>query len=232
MIWSAFVIGLLGSLHCVGMCGPLALAVPTRKGHRLSSAAVFNGGRILTYGMLGAFFGLVGMGFHLAGVQSYLSLLTGAFVIMLVIFPRIENRLNFGYHKKMSAWVRTQIAQKIGRGTYSSIFILGMLNGLLPCGLIYVAVAGALETGFVETSAIYMMLFGLGTSILLVMTMLSRDIFSKIKLFKPKRFVPYLTFAIGILFIVRGLLYMVPPEHHELAAFEILSKITMCHVPK
>lgn len=227
MIWSGFIVGLLGSVHCIGMCGPLALAVPTKKGHRVISAVLFNGGRILTYAFLGALFGLIGLGFQLIGFQTYLSIATGVFVIALVVFPAIQHK----FHWSGGEWIRTKIAGLMKKKSLPSIFSLGVLNGFLPCGLIYIAVAGAIETGFVESAAVYMVFFGIGTSLVLFLTMMSKDLFAKIKSHKPKRIVPYLTVLLGILFIVRGFLYMIPPEIQENnMTVQVLQTITMCHV--
>ena len=226
MIWSGFLIGLLGSVHCVGMCGPLALAVPTKKGFRITSAILFNGGRIITYGFLGAVFGLIGLGFQLIGFQTVLSIATGLFIISLVVFPALQQK----FHWVGGDFVRKRISGLMKRKSLPSIFSLGVLNGFLPCGLIYVAVAGAIETGYVESAAAYMMFFGLGTSVVLFLTMMSKELFAKIKSHKPKRLVPYLTVLLGLLFIIRGVLYMVPPEIQGNETVQILQTITMCHV--
>jgi sulfite exporter TauE/SafE len=230
MIWSGFLIGLMGSLHCVGMCGPLAFAVPTVKGHRFASAVVYNTGRIITYALLGILVGLLGLGIHLAGYQSYLSLFTGFFIILLVIFPALE-RLLFKLTKfDLGSKVRTMISKNLRRNSYTSTALIGILNGLLPCGLIYAALAGAIETGYVESAALYMILFGLGTSVLMMGTMLSKGIVIRINWLKPKKIVPYLTLVLGLLFVIRGILYMRPPDAPDSAMIQVLETITMCHV--
>jgi sulfite exporter TauE/SafE len=230
MIWSGFIIGLLGSLHCVGMCGPLAFAVPTVKGHRLLSAVAYNAGRIFTYSLLGVVVGLLGLGIHLAGFQSYLSIATGVFIILLVIFPTIERLLHRTAKVDIGAKVRSLMSRHLKKDSYWSTGLIGILNGLLPCGLIYAALAGAIETGYVETAALYMLLFGLGTSVLMISTMLSKGFISKITWFKPRKVVPYLTMVLGLLFVTRGLLYMRPPDAEETAMIQVLQTITMCHV--
>jgi hypothetical protein len=169
------------------------------------------------------------MGIQLAGFQSYLSVLTGVFILSIVIFPTIQHYLNRSLNWDFTASVRKAMTVQIKRKSFVSLLFMGMLNGLLPCGLIYVAVAGALETGYVELSAIYMALFGAGTSLMLILTMMSRDWFHQVKLLRPKKVVPILTFMLGVMFIIRGVIYMIPPEHQELAVVEIMSKITMCH---
>lgn len=230
MIWSGFLIGLMGSLHCVGMCGPLAFAVPTVQGHRMLSAVFYNLGRILTYSLLGLIVGLLGLGIHLAGFQSYLSIATGVFILLLVVFPAIEKLLFRWTRIDLGTHIRHLMSKHLKRNSYWSTGFIGVLNGLLPCGLIYAALAGAIETGFVETSALYMLLFGLGTSVLMIGTMLSKGMIQKINWFKPRKIVPYLTLVLGLLFIVRGLLYMRPPEAPETAMIQVLQTITMCHV--
>jgi sulfite exporter TauE/SafE len=230
MIWSGFLIGLMGSLHCVGMCGPLAFAVPTVKGHRFMSAVVYNSGRIVTYSLLGILVGLLGLGIHLAGYQSYLSILTGTFIILLVVFPALE-RLLFKLTKlDLGSLIRSHISKHLKKNSYISTALIGILNGLLPCGLIYAALAGAIETGYVESAALYMIMFGLGTSVLMMGTMLSKGFVLKINWFKPKKVVPYLTLTLGVLFILRGILYMRPPDAPESAMIQVLETITMCHV--
>lgn len=230
MIWSGFIIGLLGSLHCVGMCGPLAFAVPTVRGHRLLSALVYNSGRILTYSLLGVLVGFLGLGIHLAGFQSYLSVATGVFIILLVIFPALDRLLHRTTHLEIGSTVRSLISRHLKRESYWSTGFVGFLNGLLPCGLIYAALAGALETGYIESAAVYMLLFGLGTSFLMIATMLSKGFVHKITWFKPGKVVPYLTLVLGLLFITRGFLYMRPPDAPETAMIQVLQTITMCHV--
>ena len=230
MIWSGFLIGLMGSLHCVGMCGPLAVAVPTVKGHPLASAIVYNAGRTLTYGLLGIVVGVLGLGIHLAGFQSYLSILTGVFIILLVVFPVVERMLFRVNGFDQTGWVRQMISRHLKKDSYWSTVLIGVLNGSLPCGLVYAALAGAIDTGYVESAAVYMLLFGMGTSILMVTAMLSKGWVLRASWFQPRKIVPYLTFGLGVLFIIRGGLYMRPPDAPDTATIRFLQSITMCHV--
>lgn len=232
MIWSGFIIGLLGSLHCVGMCGPLALAIPSGYQNRLVSALVYNGGRTLTYGMLGVLVGFLGLGIQLAGYQSFLSIFTGLFIILLVIFPVLEQSLFRLTKIDFGGWVRHHMSDRLKKSGLGSSFLLGVLNGLLPCGLIYAGLAGAIETGYIESAALYMILFGMGTSILMIGTMLTKGLVLSWSWFKPRKLVPYLTFFLGVLFITRGLLYMRPIDAPQTATIEFLQTITMCHAAR
>ncbi|MDH5608771.1 MAG: sulfite exporter TauE/SafE family protein [Cyclobacteriaceae bacterium] len=229
MIWSGFVIGLFGSLHCVGMCGPLALAVPTIAGQRILSVLLFQGGRILVYGLLGLFFGILGLGVQMAGFQSLLSILTGVFILLIAIFPSVQHHISGKLSWNIGAWVRKRMSQRLKKKNVLSLLALGGLNGLLPCGLIYVALAGAMETGYVESAMAYMLMFGVGTSVLLALTMFSRPFLASFTLRKSGKLIPYLTAILGAMFLIRGLVYMVPPEHQHLATVEFLQTITFCH---
>jgi sulfite exporter TauE/SafE len=168
MIWTAFIIGLVGSLHCVGMCGPIALALPVSFSTRFSlalSRLLYNLGRVVTYSLLGALFGLLGKGFVLAGLQQVLSIALGAMLLFMVFtsFNSESKLLSFGPLNKLAGHVKIALGKLLGTSTQSSLFTLGLLNGLLPCGFVYLGIFGALNTGGVLSGMLYMALFGLGT---------------------------------------------------------------------
>jgi len=163
-IWTALILGLVGSLHCAGMCGPLALALPmvgsTRTGF-ITGRLFYNFGRMITYCLLGVIFGLVGRTLVLAGIQRWVSITLG----LILLFGLISSR-------KLALWkpvtsllfrLKSRMSGLLQQRSLASLGILGMLNGLLPCGLVYVACAGATATGSLLTGVQYMALFGLGT---------------------------------------------------------------------
>lgn len=95
-LWTAFLTGLLGSLHCAGMCGPICLALPMgeESGSRWWRALQYHSGRILTYVLLGTFFGWVGAGFRLAGMQSTLSVAAGVVLLAVALLSiDVDSRL-------------------------------------------------------------------------------------------------------------------------------------------
>src|SRR3982751_1635714 len=137
--WTAFILGLVGSLHCAGMCGPLALALPNTN-HRtaafLLGRAAYNLGRIATYCLLGFIFGLLGKTLFLAGIQRWVSIALGVLLLAGLCASR-----------KLSLWrpvsvlverLKSSMAVMLRRRSFASLAVLGLLNGLLPCGLVYV----------------------------------------------------------------------------------------------
>ncbi len=214
-------IGLVGSLHCIGMCGPIAMALPLgRKSwlNRTLEGLVYNTGRIFTYGVLGALFGLLGQGIELAGLQRWASIGIGAIMILSVLFPALfKGRLKleqflFGYAGKMVGKFRKLFAIN----SFPSLLLIGLLNGLLPCGLVYVAVAGALNTNDITGGVLFMLVFGLGTlPVMLAIPMLGNLIGTKFR----RRYLHVLSSIVvilGILFVIRGLSlgipYLSPPQ--------------------
>jgi uncharacterized protein len=164
----AFTIGIVGSFHCVGMCGPLALALPLRNDSfvsRFSGALIYNAGRIVTYSFFGALFGLIGESFSLFGIQQWLSVIAGITMLFFILMPRgtglSSSTSSFITHR--FSRLRTSLGQLLFDKKPSTLFSIGLLNGLLPCGLVYMAVAGAVATADMTRSIMFMAAFGLGT---------------------------------------------------------------------
>jgi len=165
---AALVLGLLGSFHCVGMCGPIAIMLPINNNNwfsRLSGTFLYNIGRAITYGVLGAVFGLLGEGISLGGFQQWVSIIMGVLMILSVVFPilfrntAILDKYIYGYVDRL----KTSFLPLFNNKSLLSLLVIGLLNGLLPCGLVYVALAGAIASGGVFSGAMYMFVFGLGT---------------------------------------------------------------------
>jgi len=203
-------LGLAGSLHCVGMCGPLMLAIPLPSSERravLLQMLVYHSGRILTYAALGLLFGLLGKGMAIAGFQQVLSLAAGSFIIAMAFvawrFEQLVTALpGFGAFTRS---IQQRMGHLIHNHPGSATFSLGLLNGLLPCGMVYAALAGAISTTNSMEGGIFMAIFGIGTlPLLLTATVLGRSFSSsirrKIRIVQPI----LLTFA-GLLLIQRGL---------------------------
>jgi len=218
---AALVLGLMGSFHCVGMCGPIAIALPLggrSAGSRFAGAFLYNIGRTITYGVLGALFGIVGAGLSLAGLQKWVSIIMGSIMVISVIFPSLGHKINTGggMFSFMNS-VKNSLGKLFRQSSNSSLFLIGLLNGLLPCGLVYMALAGALATGSMSGSVIFMILFGLGTiPMLFAVSMLGSLAGRKLKHWINKA-IPVVVLIIGLLFILRGLelgiKYLSPPPH-------------------
>lgn len=208
-VGSAFILGLVGNFHCLGMCGPIALAVPLKSANstqRLVSVVLYNLGRILVYSILGGIFGLLGEGIYIAGYQQQLSIVLGVLIILGILFPFVLKKsslLNtsiFYSLGKMKAAFHKQFQRK----TYASIFTIGILNGMLPCGLVYIAVAGAVATGSFINGMLFMTLFGLGTAPVMMALPYFKHLISNTLRLKFQKWVPVFIVFFGILLIFRG----------------------------
>ena len=203
---AAFSLGFLGSLHCVGMCGPIAMALPVHGkglGFRILGIYLYNSGRILTYGALGAILGALGMGMKLAGYQQVLSITLGILLLLGLFLPKIlslNNSVLLTFNMKLKGWFASWMKQK----SPQALFITGLLNGLLPCGLIYVALAGATSSGESIKGALFMAVFGLGTLPAMFSVSFISSISKRFRLYLSHT-APVLTFVMGVLLVVRGL---------------------------
>lgn len=210
MLWAGFLFGLLGSFHCVGMCGAIALALPGAgggHGRYVAGRVLYNLGRVTTYATLGAAAGLLGQSLRLAGWQQSLSLLSGGLILLLVIVPerylgRAAAALGLA---RVLGTVKSQLAFFYQRPSLGALYTTGLLNGLLPCGLVYLALAGALSAPGVAGAAGYMALFGLGTLPLMLGLSLTGKLVPGAWRGRLRRAVPVLATVLAGLFIVRGL---------------------------
>lgn len=207
---TAFLVGFAGSVHCIGMCGPIVLALPGT--HDTGFNLVFNRflynlGRVLSYGLIGGVIGLVGQGLFLAGIQQWVSIFTGALLIISVIVPgSVSNRVQrSGIFFRMNSFIKKNLGKLLGDHARKSMLFIGILNGFLPCGLVYVALAGALNTGNAFDSVLYMVFFGLGT----LPVMFAISVFGKFISTPARRtinrIIPVFIFILGVLFILRGM---------------------------
>ncbi len=207
---AAFVIGLAGSLHCVGMCGPIALALPVQgKGAlgKISSPLIYNAGRIATYSILGMLFGMLGKGVVIAGYQQWLSVIMGVLVLTVFLLPaHVKSKLRM---TKVIAPAVTKVKYLLGRfltqRTAGSLLLTGALNGLLPCGLVYLAIAGAIATGDVFKSGVFMAAFGAGTLPAMLFVAAAKGMVTLNMRSKINKALPVFTVVMACLLILRGL---------------------------
>lgn len=215
LIFAAISLGFLGSFHCVGMCGPIALSLPI-KNHsgfgKLSSILSYNFGRALTYSVLGLLFGLIGESFALFGMQQALSVVLGSIILLSVVIP-VHYTNKFQITQPLFRFfnaLKTKMTNLFQKRSLSSLFTIGLLNGLLPCGLVYIAIAGAIASGSAVKGAVFMAGFGLGT----IPLMMTLSWF--VNLINPRfrsglRFAfPYLVSVMAILMILRGMNLGIP----------------------
>lgn len=212
---TALLIGLAGSFHCVGMCGPIAFALPVDRSSfnsKLKGVIAYNFGRILTYGIIGALFGALGKGIAIAGFQQSLSITLGILLLLSVLLPKnIKSTLNRGvFSFGFLGLIREKIGALFQKRTTTAIFSIGFLNGFLPCGLVYIAVAGAIATAELISGASYMMAFGLGTLPIMASAVLLGSSISIEVRNKVRKTIPVFVGVIGVLFILRGMNLGIP----------------------
>jgi len=216
---TAIALGFLGSLHCAAMCGPLALALPPvggTRGSRLMGRLAYNLGRITTYCFLGGIFGLIGMTFALAGFQRWTSILAGL-SILAGVFAGARS-LRGAPISRAIAPLRTRLARLMGQRTLGSAYAFGTLNGLLPCGLVYVACAGAVASGSLLASISYMLAFGLGTVPMMLGISTIGTLFHQGLRLRFQKMIPAFLIVVASLLILRGLALGIPYVSPQLAA--------------
>ena len=203
-MWLAFLTGLFGSMHCVGMCGAIALSLPART---FGGNFLYNFGRIITYTLLGGIFGSFGKGLDLLGLQQILSVFLGGLIILGVFLPQFTqisllNRIFFRlkqnfmpFFKKKSAW---------------AILMIGLLNGLLPCALVYLAIIGSVVQAEAIEGAMYMFFFGLGTLPMMQLLAIYKNLLGANWRRRIFRMMPIFAFVLGLLLVFRGLNLGIP----------------------
>ncbi len=212
---TALSIGLLGSLHCVGMCGPLALALPIGTGSTgafVAGRTLYNFGRVATYAFMGLLAGLIGQKIVFYGFQQTVSIAAGALMIGAYAFPALIGRYlaKLSFLDALATRVQSAFASLLVRRSMLTMFLIGIVNGLLPCGLVYVALAGSALTGDPVRGAVFAAVFGLGTfPMMFVISILGRRISPPVRQ-RIARLVPVFMIALGALFILRGMNLGIP----------------------
>lgn len=200
---TALILGLAGSLHCAGMCGPLVLMTPVVGNTRssvIASRLTYHAGRLTTYSLLGLLFGLVGESIIMAGLQRWLSISVG--VLMLVALfatSPLKARLT-----RIPIFVKSLFSTLLRQRSFASLFALGFTNGLLPCGLVYMAATASTAAGSASASVLYMLLFGLGTLPVLLTISFAGNRLNLSRKPLHQKLAPIAVAAIALLLIVRG----------------------------
>ncbi|MCK9409408.1 MAG: sulfite exporter TauE/SafE family protein [Bacteroidetes bacterium] len=211
---AAFSLGLIGSMHCVGMCGPLMLAVPSNAASRWSfllERIIYNAGKAVTYGILGAVLGYAGKRLMMS-IQQDLSIVLGVLLLVTVAVPLgLKSSLErFSPLKYLYRFVKARFAVLMGKRGKTTLFVMGMLNGLLPCGLVYTALIGATVVADVWQSALFMIVFGAGTAPALIAVSITGKLMSVKFRSVLTRALPALSITLAILLILRGMNLGIP----------------------
>ncbi len=212
---SGFLLGFLGSLHCVGMCGPIMLALPfkSKSPYRfIIKRILYHTGRIMVYTTFGLLVGLLGDRLNFNGIQHILTISSGVALLvfgLLSIF-KVNILAKITFLERVYIFVKNFLGKFIIGDGFLSGFMLGVLNGFLPCGFVYVALAGAIAYSSTFYSPLFMVVFGLGTMPALILVSILPRLMSKRVAFNSQRLIPVFTIVFAVLIILRGLNLGIP----------------------
>ncbi|MGX1928671.1 sulfite exporter TauE/SafE family protein [Flagellimonas sp. 2504JD4-2] len=236
MLASAFILGFLGSLHCLGMCGPIAFMLPLDHQNnvkKLTQVAIYHIGRLLAYGVIGILFGLLGRGLSLFGIQQKLSIGVGIVMILLVLLPSkyfMTGKFSKPVYRVL-AKVKSRLGAELNKKTPDALLTIGFLNGFLPCGLVYMALLGAIAYGNAMQGGFYMILFGAGTIPLMTAVVFSKGLFKNPLKQSLRKLIPAFVVLVGVLFIIRGLGLGIPYVSPKQVSTNSASANIECHQP-
>lgn len=208
LVTSAIGLGLISSFHCVGMCGAIAFSLPTQqlKGRqRTAGILLYNFGRVSLYALLGLLFGLLGRQLYIAGFQQWFSIIAGIVILLIVAQVLFSFRLHLFSFQSFNKFVQKQMCRFLQKPRVADMFLLGAANGLLPCGMVYFAITGALASGSIGNAVLFMFLFGVGT----FPAMFSISFFGyQLKIswrVAIKKSMPFVMAVMGVLLLLRGM---------------------------
>lgn len=233
MLVSAFILGLLGSFHCVGMCGPIAFMLPVDRTNTVKKASqitVYHIGRLLAYSIIGLVFGLIGKSLFIFGYQQQLSIITGSLMILIVIIPqKTFNKYNFSKPVyKIISKIKSTLGSALKKKTMDTFLTIGFLNGFLPCGLVYMALFAAIAGGNALNGSLYMAIFGLGTIPLMTTAIYFSQFLKGTARQRVQKAIPVFVVLIGVLFILRGLGLGIP-YLSPAPVYDLVSNGIDCH---
>ncbi|HNP33531.1 MAG TPA: sulfite exporter TauE/SafE family protein [Flavobacterium sp.] len=210
MLTAAFFLGLISSLHCIGMCGPIAMMLPVSQRNPERKAVqiiIYHLGRIVSYSIIGLLFGILGRGFYMAGIQQQLSIFAGVAMIVIIALPaNVFARYNFSRPLyQLISKLKSLLGKQFSKSSLKSIFSIGILNGLLPCAMVYAAVFGALAMPTILFSVLFMAVFGAGTVPLMSGVVYLQQLFPMTVRNRIQKMIPIAITCLGVLFIIRGL---------------------------
>ncbi|MFN8415481.1 MAG: sulfite exporter TauE/SafE family protein [Cytophagaceae bacterium] len=221
---TAIVFGLLSSFHCVGMCGPIALALPVIPNtSNWITVLIYNTGRVVTYSMMGAAMGMIGYSLQWWGAQRYLSIIAGVGIVLFTLWYWLA-KSSMGSGFVWVSFLKKKFQYFIQQKSLSGIFALGIINGWLPCGVVYLALSASIMMGSIGGSAVYMAGFGLGTIPMMAALSYVRQA-SFWKRWSLHKWIPVYSLTLGMLLCVRGMSLGIPylsPEVKE-------NKVNCCH---
>ena len=212
---AALSLGFLGSFHCVGMCGPIALALPVPNSNNMLfffGRIFYNIGRIISYSIMGLVFGLLGKSISIWGSQQFLSIFLGVLIVTYIFLPgKIKKSIvNLNPVQKVISPLKISIGKLFKQKSVSSFLVIGILNGFLPCGFVYMGLAGAIASGSPVSGILVMAFFGLGTfPAMFAISVFGKFINLKFRQ-KLRKLTPAFAILFALIFIIRGLNLGIP----------------------
>lgn len=226
----ALLMGLTGSLHCAGMCGPIIFVMP--------------------FGMMSGFKKWLGIGlYHFARIsvyagmalvlhsfksmfqpqwQQYISIALGVILLTIGLISFVPNS-KISINLPWAGFVKKQLGHFIGNPTLFSLTMAGLLNGLLPCGLEYMALSSTISAPTAAQSVLLMYTFGIGTVPMMVAITILKNKASFLRMQHVKKLVPVMMFVFGGLFVVRGMNLGIPYLSPKVAIEHNEIKASCCH---
>ncbi|HEY3252041.1 MAG TPA: sulfite exporter TauE/SafE family protein [Ignavibacteria bacterium] len=227
---SGLLLGFLGSFHCIGMCGPLVLALPHSSRFMLRRI-IHNLGRVITYALFGLILGFLGSRIFLAGLQQVISIILGGLIIIVVVLPFSFKTafLKAAGLDKLILYLKISLSKLYKSNSIPAFFVIGLLNGFLPCGFVYIALTGALAIGDSVNSSVFMLMFGLGTIPAMIAISIAGKLITINFRDKLKKLIPAFSIAIAFLFILRGLNLGIPYLSPKIDQQKNSSEEVICH---
>ncbi len=234
MIWeifiSGFILGIISSFHCVGMCGPLALSLPLASysaSKKLLGILLYNFGRVTTYSSLGLIFGYFGRQIFIAGYQQIFSVVIGLLIVAFFLLAKFRKKFSgMGPANRFYIKVQSLVAGFLRIRNLSGFYLTGLANGLLPCGMVYLAITGAMATSSPLKGLEFMASFGLGTMPALILLSVAGFIISIRARSFIRKLTPYAFLLMGVLLIIRGMNLGIP---YLSPSFVATSAAATCH---
>ncbi|PWH86342.1 sulfite exporter TauE/SafE family protein [Brumimicrobium oceani] len=212
IIFISFSLGLVTNLHCIGMCGPIAMALPL---NRKSNATITGGitsysiGRSLGYTLMGVVVGIIGLSASVLGVLQWLSIVSGILIIFFAWGAYYKSGVKSSWFNKLVMRTMSKFLKGKPAGT-PKLMGIGFINAFLPCGMVYIALISALNAGSIQNSMIYMFFFGLGTLPGFIFLGVLKDFFARASFFNRKFVLASLISVVGLFMILRGLNLGIP----------------------
>lgn len=229
-----FIIGLGSAFHCLGMCGPIAMAIPVNRSSVfsiLSGALQYNSGRVLAYSVLGIIIGSVGLSIASLQWMQWLSIAAGILMI-LIAWHRLFTFGNTKVTGTLTGYIGSGIGKLVRSKSPFKLLGLGVLNGFLPCGMVFIGLTNALVQGSPVEGGLAMLFFGLGTVPMMFAVVFFASRLSGNWRLKFTKAVPYLMTVVGVMVILRGLNLGIPYISPEIKASAFASEQDMENIRK